>query len=60
MIVLWDLFWTPQKMTYKKYLIHGKHLMNVNFFIIIIIIILVFLPFLEPLLWHMEVPRLGV
>ena len=28
--------------------------------IIIIIIIFVFLPFLGPLLWHMEVPRLGV
>ena len=32
----------------------------IYFIIIIIIVVFVFLPFLGLLLWHMEVPRLGV
>ena len=41
--------------TFSTHLFHSKGLI-----IIIIIIIFVFLPFLGPLLRHMEVPRLGV
>ena len=33
---------------------------SVQFFKFVVVVVVVFLPFLGPLPWHIEVPRLGV
>ena len=45
----WAL-WCPRDLTWRTF----------YFFFILLLLLFVFLPSLGPLLWHMEVPRLGV